>query len=126
LDGWKEIASHLGRSVRCVQRWELSLALPVHRIHHVDDYTVYAYLAELEAWRRSRDRVEPPVSRDEAPATIVPTPELLIIPPSSQWSAPVSTLYHKLLRAIPSRAARPKGQDLSCLSAHVASAFCLS
>lgn len=68
LDGWKEIASHLGRSVRCVQRWERSLALPVHRIRHLDGYTVYAYVAELEAWQQSRDRVEPPVSRDEAPA----------------------------------------------------------
>lgn len=30
LNGWKEIAGHLGRGVRTVQRWEL-LGLPVRR-----------------------------------------------------------------------------------------------
>ena len=31
LQGWKEIASELGRSVRTVQRWERTLGLPVRR-----------------------------------------------------------------------------------------------
>ena len=32
LDGWKEIACHLKRSVRSVQRWERNEKLPVHAI----------------------------------------------------------------------------------------------
>ena len=32
LSGWKEIANHLGKGVRTVQRYELELALPVRRV----------------------------------------------------------------------------------------------
>ena len=32
LDGWKEIASYLGRSVRTAHRWEKRLGLPVRRV----------------------------------------------------------------------------------------------
>jgi hypothetical protein len=31
LNGWKEIAAYLGRSVRTVQRWEKDFGLPVRR-----------------------------------------------------------------------------------------------
>ena len=31
LDSWKEVAVHLGRSTRTVQRWEKEEGLPVHR-----------------------------------------------------------------------------------------------
>ena len=34
LDSWKEIAAHLGRDVRTVQRWERAEGLPVHRHQH--------------------------------------------------------------------------------------------
>jgi hypothetical protein len=34
LDGWKEIACHLKRSVRSVQRWERNEKLPVRRHEH--------------------------------------------------------------------------------------------
>src|SRR5215470_693964 len=47
LDSWKEIASHLKRSVRTVTRWEREQGLPVHR--HTTG-TVYAYKVELDAW----------------------------------------------------------------------------
>ena len=51
LDSWKEIASFLGRTVRTVQRWEREEHLPVHRHVHQHGASVYAYSADLEAWR---------------------------------------------------------------------------
>lgn len=56
LDSWKEIASHLGRGIRTVQRWEREEGLPVHRLDHVKRGTVYADCAELAAWWESRQR----------------------------------------------------------------------
>ncbi|HZD53437.1 MAG TPA: hypothetical protein VE175_10330 [Woeseiaceae bacterium] len=58
LSSWKEIAAYLKREVRTVQRWEKEEGLPVHRLQHKKQGTVYAYRAELEAWltkRRQRD-----------------------------------------------------------------------
>ncbi len=49
LASWKEIADYLGKSVRTVQRWEVVIALPVHRpssSHHL----VLAYPSELSDW----------------------------------------------------------------------------
>lgn len=54
LDSWKEIASYLNRGPRTVQRWEREEGLPVHRLHHDKGDTVYAFRAELEAWRKGR------------------------------------------------------------------------
>jgi TolB-like protein/Flp pilus assembly protein TadD len=54
LDSWKEIAGYLGRSVRSVRRWETEEGLPVHRHLHQSSGTVYAFKAELDAWRLSR------------------------------------------------------------------------
>jgi hypothetical protein len=51
LYGWKEIAFHFSRSVRCVQRWERAEKLPVHRHNHARGSTVYAFLKELETWQ---------------------------------------------------------------------------
>lgn len=62
LDSWKEIASHLGRSVRTVRRWEAHEELPVRRQVHRSRATVYAYRSEIDAWQRKRD-VEPAGSR---------------------------------------------------------------
>jgi TolB-like protein/tetratricopeptide (TPR) repeat protein len=55
LDSWKEIASHLGRDVRTVQRWEARDGLPVRRLQHSKNGSVFAYAAELDAWRDARD-----------------------------------------------------------------------
>ena len=52
LNGWKEIASFLGRGVRTVQRWEKTLGLPVHRIAYERGDIVFAFKAEIEAWQR--------------------------------------------------------------------------
>jgi Tol biopolymer transport system component len=54
LESWKEIAAYLKRDLRTVQRWEKAEALPVHRHVHNKLSTVYAFTAELEAWRASR------------------------------------------------------------------------
>jgi TolB-like protein/Flp pilus assembly protein TadD len=54
LDSWKEIAAHLGRSVRTVQRWERQEGLPVHRLQHEKLGSVYAFASELDAWWEER------------------------------------------------------------------------
>jgi TolB-like protein/tetratricopeptide (TPR) repeat protein len=54
LESWKEIASYLGRDVTTVRRWEKREGLPVHRLHHSKLGSVYAYTAELDAWRGER------------------------------------------------------------------------
>lgn len=50
LGSWKEIASHLKRTVRTVQRWEKHEALPVHRHLHQRANSVYAYRSEVDEW----------------------------------------------------------------------------
>lgn len=54
LDSWKEIAAHLKRDRRTVQRWEASEGLPVHRHVHQSQATVFAYTEELDAWLAQR------------------------------------------------------------------------
>ena len=50
LNGWKEIASYLGRGVRTVQRWEADLGLPVRRPRGKDRSAVIALASELDRW----------------------------------------------------------------------------
>jgi WD40 repeat protein len=50
IDGWKEIASHLGVDQRTAQRWEPNDGLPVSR----EGGKVFAYAAELDRWRSAR------------------------------------------------------------------------
>src|SRR3954469_8511261 len=52
---WKEIAAHLGRNVRTLQRWEKDYGLPVHRPAHKQSRVVIADKDELDAWLRQRD-----------------------------------------------------------------------
>src|SRR5438477_2059023 len=66
LDSWKEIASYIKRDVRTVQRWEKQEGLPVHRLQHDAQGTVFAYRSEIEAWWRSRQNDSddhPPIRR---------------------------------------------------------------
>jgi len=65
LNGWKDIASYVGKSVRAVQRWERDFGLPVHRIKTPTGQVVYAFRAEIDAWRvtmRSRPSEDQPES----------------------------------------------------------------
>ena len=55
LESWKEVAAYLGRDITTVRRWEKREGLPVHRLHHTRLGSVYAYTAELDAWRNERD-----------------------------------------------------------------------
>lgn len=54
LDSWKEIAQHLGREVRTVQRWEKTDGLPVRRLFHEKRGSVFAYTADIDAWATAR------------------------------------------------------------------------
>jgi len=60
LDSWKEIASYLQRSVRTVQRWEQDENLPVRRLQHREQGSVYAFRPELDAWMQARESGSPP------------------------------------------------------------------
>jgi TolB-like protein len=71
LVSWKEIAVHLGREVRTVQRWENTEGLPIHRHEHQKKSTVYAYASELDAWFKKRQPADDP----EADAAFVPDPD---------------------------------------------------
>lgn len=53
LDGWKDIATHLGKSERTVKRWEADRGLPIHRVPGGGGASVYAHAGELDEWLRS-------------------------------------------------------------------------
>ena len=53
LKSWKEIARHLGCSVRTVQRWEGDFNLPVRRPHGKGRGSVIVVSSELDSWVRS-------------------------------------------------------------------------
>jgi len=64
LNGWKEIASHLGKGVRTVQRYERELGLPIRRPAGKFTGSVMATRAELDAWvSASPVRLSFPVSQ---------------------------------------------------------------
>lgn len=55
MEGWKEMAAHLGRSVRTIQRWERQAGLPVRRLVVGGKPQVFAYKQELDGWRLSKE-----------------------------------------------------------------------
>ena len=64
LRSWKEIARHMGASVRTVQRWESELHLPVRRIEAKRGAVVFAFPAELDSWLKDRGATRPPLVED--------------------------------------------------------------
>ncbi len=50
LSSWKDVAAHLGKSVRTVQRWEAELGLPIHRPDKRQQRIILAYPDELKHW----------------------------------------------------------------------------
>ena len=74
LDSWKAIAKYLDRSVRTVRRWEADEDLPVHRLMHKSQGSVYAYPAELDAWRTRRQSTSP--GEPDRPAS----PSIAVLP----------------------------------------------
>lgn len=83
LNGWKEIAAHLAKGVRTVQRWEQELKLPVHRIRTENGDIVWASTDEIDAWQRRLDsgkRVQGPGAfRRLAPLVICAGLGLLVL-----------------------------------------------
>jgi len=59
LTSWKEIASHLGKSIRTVQRWERELGLPVRRPDLRRSGIVLADPTELDAWLHRQSTLGP-------------------------------------------------------------------
>jgi hypothetical protein len=70
LDSWKEIAAHLKRDVRTVQRWEKTANLPVRRLHKPGLRAVFAYAADLDDWLRQQG----PVADEEVSEAAAPVP----------------------------------------------------
>ncbi len=56
LNGWKEIASYLNKSVSSVQRWERELKLPVRRLKTAEGQIVSASRREIDTWRNGLER----------------------------------------------------------------------
>jgi hypothetical protein len=52
LNSWKEIANHMGRGVRTVQRWEKELGFPVRRPRRKSRSAVIALVGDLDEWLR--------------------------------------------------------------------------
>jgi hypothetical protein len=52
LNGWKEIAAHLGKGTRTAQRWEKEYGLPVHRVGREGGEIVFAFRDEIDRWSR--------------------------------------------------------------------------
>ena len=69
LQGWKEIAAELDRSVRTVQRWEQKLGLPVHKLGNGSGSPVFAFKDELHSWLRSNAAKGKPINAEASQAT---------------------------------------------------------
>jgi tetratricopeptide (TPR) repeat protein len=54
LDGWKAIATYLGRTGKTCRNWEHELGLPVHRLDDSTSAHVFAYTDELDRWRKEK------------------------------------------------------------------------
>ena len=53
INTWENIAQYLGVSVRCARNWEKKEQLPIHRLEHAKQASVYAFADELDKWRES-------------------------------------------------------------------------
>jgi tetratricopeptide (TPR) repeat protein len=72
LDGWKEVAAHLGRSERTVKRWETERGLPTRRVPGKGRPSVYAYAEDLDEWLKASHDLEPETAIEEAEPDPVP------------------------------------------------------
>ena len=81
LESWKEIAAYLGRDITTVHRWEKREGLPVHRLHHSRLGSVYAYTAELDAWRNDRaaGAANGGIAANQTPQTARPVLKLITL-----------------------------------------------
>ncbi len=99
LNSWKEVAAYLGRDVRTVQRWEESEGLPIHRVAHKRQGTIYAHQAELDAWRLSDRRPSSKeVADDAASPTGEPAEPAAATPACVESAAPAQPHHQKVWR----------------------------
>jgi hypothetical protein len=88
LNGWKEIASYLGKGVRTVQRWESQFGLPVRRIA---GEVVFALRDEVDAWSTSQSAMltTSASAGSRGPDDEGPLPESQPLADRSEEAAPV-------------------------------------
>ena len=119
LDSWKEIAVYLNRSVRTVHRWEKDEGLPVHRHHHRDLGSVFAYKTELDAWFSTRRLQSAPIS-----ATAQTSRRRAIALASTAVALCIASLSYYLLRELAPAAAVANLELISTFpGAHQSSSF---
>ena len=92
LNGWKEIALHLGKGTRTVQRWEKLYGLPVHRIGREGGEIVFAFRDEIDRWMAPMIRL--PAAKK--PSWLAPRPTAVPVieprPSKLPAAAPVITI----------------------------------
>ncbi len=93
LNGWKEIALHLGKGTRTVQRWEKLYGLPVHRMGREGGEIVYAFRDEIDRWLSTADRgredaEEDAVDRAADPPSVRAEPPLREVAPAGPRALP--------------------------------------
>lgn len=104
LNGWKQIAAHLGRSSSTVRRWAAEAGLPIYRPHSGisrKGAAVYALLHELDAWLvRYGSTVDAASPAPAANGTVAKSPENDIaaprpplLPHTTEISAQAQRLY---------------------------------
>ncbi len=105
LTSWKEIAAHLGKGVRTVQRWEQELGLPVRRPAK-SRHIVVALAPELDHWIEQLSQPAPRccTCREELDATKRTMADLRL---------QVATLESELNSALLALQARDSGQTVS-------------
>ena len=105
LTSWKEIAAHLGKGVRTVQRWEQELGLPVRRPAK-SRHIVVALAPELDKWIEQLSQPSPKccTCRDELDATKRTIADLRL---------QVATLESELNAALAALQARNGGEAVS-------------
>ena len=82
LESWGEIASHLRREIRTVQRWERNLGLPVHRLRVGKQASVFAYASELDRWFKEREETIRNDKEDDSSASVPVAPPVAPAPPA--------------------------------------------
>ncbi len=82
LNGWSDVARHVGKSIRTAQRWEKDLGLPVHRITTPNGDLVYAFRTEVDAWARNRDTKATGEQTSEAGQQVPPQGAMRVAAPA--------------------------------------------
>jgi len=97
LDSWKEIAAYLKKEVRTVQRWEKSSGLPVRRLVHGKQGTVFAYKSELDAWwQESQSKLVDEEKESEAGASSFDSNVAVLVPVVDQPDKPEKDDSHPI------------------------------